>query len=96
MLLETIGFVVVGFAVAYAATRAFPGRFASVPLVRATGPAAGLRGGLVARSVLGPGHAAATVTLAAAVAVALVTLLLRPEHRATAPKRSGTARTRHA
>lgn len=86
MLLELFGFVVLGFAVAYGATRAFPGRFPSVLLVRATGPGAALLGGGVAHSVLGSGHAPATLTVAAAVSVALVTLLLRP---VGGPRRKG-------
>lgn len=97
LLLETIGFVVLGFAVAYGATRALPDRFPSVLLVRATGPAAALLGGFVTRSVLGPGHPLATLALAAAVSVALVTLLIRPGRGGNGRRNgNGAARTRHA
>lgn len=88
MLLEIIGFVVLGVAVGWAATRAMPGRFPSTRLVWATGPAAGLLGGLVARSVLGPGYALVTLAVATGVSVAMVTLLVRPRRPA--------GRTRHA
>lgn len=81
MLLETLGFVVLGFAVGYGATRALSNRFPSALLVQLTGPGAALVGGWVARSVLGPGHALVTLIVAAAVAVALVTLLIRPKPR---------------
>ncbi|GAB2590424.1 hypothetical protein GCM10027168_24470 [Streptomyces capparidis] len=93
MLLETLGFALVGLAVAYGATRALPGRLPSALLVAATGLTAALTGGWVARMVLGPGNAPLTLPVAAAVAVALVTILVGPKRRA---RHAAPSRTRHA
>jgi hypothetical protein len=79
MLLETLGFAVIGLVVAFGAGRWLGDRLPAPALVRVTGPCAALVGGWVAHGVLGPGHAPVTLTLSAAVAVVLVTLLIRPK-----------------
>ncbi|NLU67284.1 hypothetical protein [Streptomyces sp. HNM0574] len=76
MIWEALGSVVLGLAVAYAAAARLPGRFPNQALVFATGPVAALLGGIVTRVVLGPGHTALTLVAAAAVSVALLSLLL--------------------
>ncbi|MEK8172503.1 hypothetical protein NKH77_34640 [Streptomyces sp. M19] len=78
MLLEAFGSLVIGFLVAYAATRWQPSRLPSKLLVLSTGPGAALLGGLVMRAVTGPGYAALVLVAALGFAVAMVTLLLRP------------------
>ncbi|MDB1086864.1 hypothetical protein PJ985_04710 [Streptomyces sp. ACA25] len=78
MVWETLGSIVLGLAVAFAATHWRPTRFPHHTLALATGAGAALFGGVLARAVLGPGHAAATMTIALAVSVALVSLLVRP------------------
>ncbi|GGO85841.1 hypothetical protein [Wenjunlia tyrosinilytica] len=92
MLLETIGFAVIGIAVAFGATRALADRLPSPLLVSGTGACAALLGGWVARTVFGAGHAPITFALAAAVSVALVTLLIKPKGRARPPAGAGPAR----
>ncbi|GAA1904304.1 hypothetical protein GCM10009716_12790 [Streptomyces sodiiphilus] len=77
MFWEAIGSLVLGLGVAFAATRWRPSRFPDQALALVTGPAAALLGGVIARAVLGQGHAAATLTVALGVSVALVSLLFR-------------------
>ncbi|MGH3311579.1 MAG: hypothetical protein ACRDP3_13510 [Streptomyces sp.] len=76
MIWEALGATILGLAIAYAATRRLPGRLPNRPLVLATGPAAALLGGLICRVVLGAGNAPVTLTVAAAVSVAILSLLL--------------------
>lgn len=78
MIWEALGAVIVGFAIALAATHRLPERFPSHGLALATGPVAALFGALVARSILGPGHPVQTLLAAAAVGAALLSLLVRP------------------
>lgn len=75
---EAIAFAALGLAAAYAATRLLPQRLPSRVLVLATGPVAALVGGLIARAVLGGGHAALTLPAAILVSAALLSLLVRP------------------
>ncbi|MEV5505923.1 hypothetical protein [Streptomyces orinoci] len=98
---EALGSVLIGLAVSYGALRWLParfGRFRSRALALATGPAGGLFGGLLTHSVLGPGHAVATLLGSLVVGVTLLSLLLRQStsHGAKAlgdgpPRRSATA-----
>ena len=76
MIWEAIGAMVLGLAIAYAATRRLPERLPSRALVLTTGPVAALLGGLICRVVIGPGHAPVTLTVAAGVSVAILSLLL--------------------
>ncbi|MGW1200861.1 hypothetical protein ACWD4B_34205 [Streptomyces sp. NPDC002536] len=92
LLWEALGSVLIGLAVSYGALRWLPerfGHFGSRPLALATGPGAALFGALLAHSVLGPGHLLATLGVSLGVAVALLSLLLRPDPRR--PRRSATA-----
>lgn len=75
MIWEVLGSAIVGLVIAGAAARWMPARFHHRPLVLATGPAAALLGGLVARAVTGPGHLPAVLVIAAGVGVALLSLL---------------------
>ncbi|KRV47093.1 hypothetical protein AQ490_10090 [Wenjunlia vitaminophila] len=81
MLLETLGFALVGVAAAYGAIRLLPRRLPSLLLVATTGLIAALVGGWVTRSVVGPGNQVVTVPVAAAVSVALITVLISPKPR---------------
>jgi hypothetical protein len=89
MFWEALGATALGLAIAYAAVRWLPARLPNRPLVLATGPVAGLLGGLICHIVLGGGHPLVTLAVAAAVSVALLSLLLgenaRPPLSAKAP-----------
>jgi hypothetical protein len=76
MLWEVLGAAVLGFVIACAAARQLPERLPNRPLVLATGPTAAVVGGLVCWAVLGSDHAAAVLVSAAAVSVAILSLLL--------------------
>ncbi|GAA2911534.1 hypothetical protein GCM10020221_04080 [Streptomyces thioluteus] len=94
ILWEALGSVLIGLAVSYGALRWLParlGRFGSRKLTLGTGPVAALFGALLAHSVLGPGHVAGTLAAALVVAVALLSLLLRPGRPAGRPRRSAAA-----
>ncbi|GHG57568.1 hypothetical protein [Streptomyces griseocarneus] len=91
ILWEALGSVLIGLAVSYGALRWLPpryGHFRSRTLALSTGPVAALFGALLTHSVLGPGHTLATLGVSLGVAVALLSLLLRPAARA---RRSATA-----
>ncbi|MGW8378682.1 hypothetical protein [Streptomyces sp. ODS28] len=77
MILEALGAAALGLGLAYAAAHRLPARFAHRGLVLGTGPAAALLGCIVSRVVLGPGYAAVTLAVAAAVSIAILSLLLR-------------------
>ncbi|NLU72076.1 hypothetical protein HCC61_05140 [Streptomyces sp. HNM0575] len=85
MIWEALGATALGFAIAYAAVRQLPERLPSRSLVLATGPVAGLLGGLICYIVLGGGHVLVILAVAAAVSVAILSLLLgehvRPPQR---------------
>ncbi|UNO40053.1 hypothetical protein [Streptomyces sp. MST-110588] len=87
MVWEALGSVIVGLAIAVAATRWLPGRFPSPRLALATGPVASLFGALLAHSILGPDHFVQVVLAALGVGVALLSLLVRPA-RCRLPRRS--------
>lgn len=78
MLVQAVGSLLLGAAVAYGATRARPRLFPDHALVWATGPAAALVGLLLARAVLDGGPAVVTLVIAVGVSAALVSLLARP------------------
>ena len=78
MLLNALTFAAIGLALAYGAVRALPARLPGRPLVLSTGPVAALAGGLIARTILGPGHVMIGLAAAAVMAAALLSLLLRP------------------
>ncbi|MET8469631.1 hypothetical protein ABZY90_29710 [Streptomyces sp. NPDC006422] len=78
MLLEALGSALLGMALALAAGHRLPHRLPSRTLVLPTGVAGALFGAFVTHSALGPGHAILTLVGAVAMAVALLSLLLRP------------------
>jgi uncharacterized membrane protein (DUF441 family) len=81
MLWDAMAFAAVGLIVAYVAGRALPYRFSSRRLVLATGPAAALLGGFLSLAVLGSSHLLLALTISAAFAAALLSLLVRPTRR---------------
>ncbi|MET9295467.1 hypothetical protein [Streptomyces sp. NPDC003077] len=78
MVLEALGAVLIGFALALAAVRRLPDRFPSRPLTLSTGPAAALLGALLAHSIMGPGHPVQVLVAALGLGAALLSLLVRP------------------
>lgn len=78
MILEMLGSTLLGLLTALTAARRLPRWFPHRPLTLATGPVAGLLGGLISRVVLGPGHLAVDLVVAVAVSAALLSLLVRP------------------
>ncbi|NEB77888.1 hypothetical protein G3I40_22105 [Streptomyces sp. SID14478] len=78
MLLEALGSALLGMALAWAAELRLPHRLPSRTLVLPTGIAGALFGAFVTHSSLGPGHVIATLAGALVMAVALLSLLLRP------------------
>jgi uncharacterized membrane protein YeiH len=78
MFWEVLGSALLGLVVALVASRRYADRFRDRSLVLATGPAAAFGGGVITRVVLGPGHALPTLAVAALVAAALLSLLVRP------------------
>lgn len=88
MFLEAFGAAVLGLAIAYGAAAQLPARFANRALVLGTGPTAALLGGVVSRVVLGPGHALITLAVAAAVSIAILSLLLSDGVGGSGPPRS--------
>lgn len=86
MIVEALCSGLLGLALAWVAALRLPHRLPSRALVLSTGAAGGLFGAFVAHSVLGPGHAMATLVGALAVATALLSLLLRTDRlRPSAP-----------
>ncbi|MFI2029420.1 hypothetical protein [Streptomyces buecherae] len=81
MILEALGSVLIGLAVAVAALRWLPRQLPATPLVLSTGPGAALFGALLGHSVLGDGHPTATLTTSLIMAVALLSLLVRRPRR---------------
>lgn len=79
MIWEALGSAALGLALAHIATRRLPGKLPHRPLVLATGPVAGLLGGLVSRIVLGPGHVLPTLACALGVAAAILSLLVKDD-----------------
>jgi hypothetical protein len=81
MMWEALAFAAFGLAIAYAAVRFLPARLPARSLVLPTGSGAALLGGFLAHTILGPGHVLLGLAAAAAVTVALLSLLVRPEDR---------------
>ena len=81
MLWEALGSALLGLALSLAALRRFPTRLPSHRLVLATGPAGVLFGAFVTHTAIGPGHVLPTLTGATLIGAALLSLLLRPDHR---------------
>ncbi|GAA3492268.1 MULTISPECIES: hypothetical protein [Streptomyces] len=81
MILEALGSVVLGLALAWAALARLPERLPSRPLVLTAGLFGSLFGAWVAHTSVGPGHPFATLVGAAAVGAVALSLLLRPSGR---------------
>ncbi|MGY0058677.1 hypothetical protein ACWY4P_19360 [Streptomyces sp. LZ34] len=81
MILEALGSVLIGLAIAYGAGRWQPRRFHSRRLLLSTGPAAALLGSLLTHAVLGSGHTPTVLIVALGFSVALLSLLVRPASR---------------
>lgn len=88
MIVEVIGSVALGLALAWLAFRRLPHRLPTRRLVLATGVSGALFGDFITRTALGSGHTLVTLLGAAAVSVALLSLLVRPAGRV---RRSATA-----
>ncbi|MBO1337062.1 hypothetical protein [Streptomyces sp. VRA16 Mangrove soil] len=78
MLLEALGSALLGLALAWAASHRLPHRLPSRALVLPTGVIGALFGAFVTHTSLGPGHVLATLGGSVVMAVALLSLLLRP------------------
>lgn len=81
MILETLVSVVLGLALSWAALRSLSRRLPSRRAVFGTGTLGALFGLYLMHSVLGPGHAAATLTGAVLICAVTVSLLIRPRSR---------------
>lgn len=81
MILETLGSVVLGLALAWAALRSLPERLPSRRAVLGTGALGALFGAFLMHTVLGGGHAAATLVGSALVGAVTLSLLIRPRGR---------------
>ncbi|MEU3370990.1 hypothetical protein ACFYM2_24450 [Streptomyces sp. NPDC006711] len=81
MLLEALGSVLLGFALAWAAAARLSHRLPDRRVVLGAGPLAGLFGAFLTHSAVGPGHGITTVLGAVFVAAVLLSLLLRPTRR---------------
>ncbi|EST23381.1 hypothetical protein N566_25840 [Streptomycetaceae bacterium MP113-05] len=69
------GSAIVGLAIAWAAAHLLPARLPRRILVLPTGAGGGLVGGLVSYAVMGPGNLGLAMVIAAAVSVAILSLL---------------------
>ncbi|MEU4495107.1 hypothetical protein OG729_13755 [Streptomyces sp. NBC_00210] len=82
MLLEALGSVLLGLALAWAAARHLPDRMPSRRVVFTTGPVGALFGAYVTHAALGPGHILAVLVGAVAIGAVVLSLLIRPSaHR---------------
>ncbi|MFJ4710780.1 hypothetical protein [Streptomyces sp. NPDC088785] len=81
MLLEAFGSALLGLALAWAASNRLPHRLPSRTLVLPTGITGALFGAFVTHTSLGSGHELATLCGSIVMAVALLSLLLRPTRR---------------
>lgn len=81
MILETLGSVVLGLALSWAALRSLSPRLPSRRAVLGTGALGALFGLYLMHSVLGPGHPVATLIGAAFISAVTVSLLIRPRSR---------------
>ncbi|GAA2952714.1 hypothetical protein [Streptomyces enissocaesilis] len=81
MILEALGSIALGFALAWAAGHRLGDRLPARHLVLAAGPLGALFGAYVTHSALGPGHVVATLAGAVAVGAVLLSLLIRPRGR---------------
>ncbi|MCX4729657.1 hypothetical protein [Streptomyces sp. NBC_01363] len=81
MILEPLGSVVLGLALAWMALRSLPDRLPPRRAVFTTGALGALFGAYLMHSVLGPGHVVATLIGAALIGAVTLSLLVRPRSR---------------
>ncbi|WP_327268367.1 hypothetical protein OG233_10110 [Streptomyces sp. NBC_01218] len=81
MIWESIGSVVIGLALSWAALHVLPGRLPSARAVYPAGALGALFGAYLADGVLYSGHAEATAAGALVVGAVTLSLLLRPRGR---------------
>ncbi|WP_326767685.1 hypothetical protein OG978_26970 [Streptomyces sp. NBC_01591] len=81
MILEPLGSVVLGLALAWMALRFLPDRLPSRRAVFTTGALGALFGVYLMHSVLGPGHVVATLIGTALIGAVTLSLLVRPRSR---------------
>ncbi|MFF8917521.1 hypothetical protein ACF08M_30480 [Streptomyces sp. NPDC015032] len=81
MILEPLGSVVLGLALAWVALHSLSHRLPSRRAVLTTGALGALFGAFLMHSVLGPGHVVATLIGAALIGAVTLSLLIRPASR---------------
>ncbi|WP_327680555.1 hypothetical protein [Streptomyces sp. NBC_00467] len=81
MLMEALGSVLLGLALAWAADRHLSDRLPARRVVFTSGPLGALFGAYVTHAALGPGHLPATLVGAVLIAAVLLSLLIRPSAR---------------
>ncbi|MCX5142731.1 MULTISPECIES: hypothetical protein [unclassified Streptomyces] len=81
MIFETLGSVLLGLALSWAALRSLSPRLPSRRAVLSTGALGALFGAYLTHSVLGSGHAAATLVGSVLIAAVTLSLLIRPRNR---------------
>ncbi|MCM2411896.1 MULTISPECIES: hypothetical protein [unclassified Streptomyces] len=81
MILETLGSVVFGLALSWAALRSLSRRLPARRTVFGAGALGALFGAYLTHSVLGPGHAAATLVGSVLISAVTLSLLIRPRSR---------------
>ncbi|MET8270049.1 hypothetical protein [Streptomyces sp. NPDC005077] len=81
MIWESLGSVVLGLALSWAALRSLSGRLPSRRTVFATGTLGALFGAYLTHSALGPGHVLVTLIGAVLIGAVTLSLLLRPGSR---------------
>ncbi|MFE9248071.1 hypothetical protein [Streptomyces sp. NPDC007088] len=91
MIVETLGSVAVGLALAWLALHRLAHRLPHRSLVLSTGGVGGAFGAFVTHTSLGPGHVTLTLLGAVAFTAALLSLLLRPARRRRPHPRSASA-----
>ncbi|MFF9568017.1 hypothetical protein [Streptomyces sp. NPDC014685] len=80
MILEPLGAVVLGLALAWVALRSLPHRLPSRRAVFTTGALGALFGMFLTHSALGPGHGVATLIGAVLIGAVTLSLLVRPRN----------------
>ncbi|WP_406454516.1 hypothetical protein OG782_24945 [Streptomyces sp. NBC_00876] len=81
MILETLGSVVLGLALSWAALRSLSHRLPARRAVFGTGALGALFGVCLMHTVLGPGHVPAALIGAVAISAVTLSLLIRPRSR---------------
>ncbi|WP_130799736.1 hypothetical protein [Streptomyces otsuchiensis] len=91
MVWETTASALIGIAIACAAVRRFPTRFPDHRLALATGTGGAMLGGLITRTVLGPGSVPVVLLAGALCGVVLLSLLVQTSSSPSRRHASGLA-----